>query len=131
MYQKIDICRLSTYNGVYSFYRDNIVIFFHMGFAVFLLFSVIIICYTNRAVTQKNEGRIPHDQLLLRRNDYSISLYDSVARRAVNNTVLLMIVDYGYLNVWNNSYINGNLSHYSNLLVLCMDLRLYNVCLVT
>lgn len=50
---------------------------------------------------------------------------------AVNNTVLVMIVDYGYIDMWRNSYINGNLSQYKNLAVFCGDKKTYDVISLT
>lgn len=37
-----------------------------------------------------------------------------------------MIVDYGYLNMWNNSYLASHLEKYDNLVVFCMDTLSYN-----
>ena len=54
-----------------------------------------------------------------------ISFSEHLSQRAVNNTVLMNLVDYGYINMWNNSYIYGNLSSYENLVVVCMDKESY------
>ena len=54
-----------------------------------------------------------------------VSFSEYLPLRAVNNTVLMNLVDYGYINMWNNSYIYGNLSSYDNLVVVCMDKESY------
>lgn len=54
------------------------------------------------------------------------SMESFLLQRAKNNTLLLMIVDYGYLNMWNNSYLASHLEEYDNLVVFCMDTLSYN-----
>ena len=54
-----------------------------------------------------------------------MSLQDYLSQKAVNGTVLLMMTDYGYMNMFVNSYRVGNLSQYQNLVVLCIDEQSY------
>ena len=56
-----------------------------------------------------------------------LSFSEYVSQRAVNNTVLLNLLDYGYINLWFNSYVYSNLSSYDNLVVVCMDKGSFNV----
>ena len=56
-----------------------------------------------------------------------LSLKDYYSQKAENGTVLLMMTDYGYMNMFLNSYMVGNLSQYKNLVVLCMDEQSYRV----
>lgn len=56
-----------------------------------------------------------------------VSLKDYLSQKAVNGTVLLMMTDYGYMNMFVNSYRVGNLSQYKNLVVLCIDEQSYRV----
>lgn len=56
-----------------------------------------------------------------------ISMESFLFQRAKNNTLLLMIVDYGYLNLWKNSYLASHLEKYDNLVILCMDTLSYTV----
>ena len=45
----------------------------------------------------------------------------------MNNTVLMMMMDFGFIHLWNSSYLSGNLSSYKNLVVLCMDKESFTV----
>ena len=54
-------------------------------------------------------------------------MFSFLSERAVNNSILLMMVDYGYLNMWNNSYRCGNLSQYSNVVIFCLDSESFHV----
>lgn len=54
-------------------------------------------------------------------------MFSFLSERAVNNSILLMMVDYGYLNMWNNSYRCGNLSQYSNVVIFCLDSKSFQV----
>ena len=63
---------------------------------------------------------------------YSVnSVYNSLHRmlswRSKNNTVFIMITDYGYLSHFYNCYSAGRLSQYDNLIVACLDVDCYNV----
>ena len=63
---------------------------------------------------------------------YSVnSVYNSLHRmltwRSRNNTVFIMITDYGYLHHFYNCYSAGRLSQYDNLIVACLDVDCYNV----
>ena len=55
----------------------------------------------------------------------------AVTRYKVNNTVLLMLTDWGYLNQFWNSYVVSNLKQYSNLVVACLDTEVYEVIVIT
>ena len=57
----------------------------------------------------------------------AVSYKDYLAQKAVNGTVLLMMTDYGYMDMFVNSYRVGNLSQYKNLVVLCIDEQSYRV----
>ena len=72
----------------------------------------------NRYLFQIRTGRCVHVPLLA-----------MLSNVAINNTILMMIVDYGYLDLWRNSYNAGNLSQYKNLIVFCLDERAYKVML--
>lgn len=54
-------------------------------------------------------------------------MFSFLSERAVNNSILLMMVDYGYLNMWNNSYRCGNLSQYSNVVIFCLDSKSFQI----
>ena len=56
-----------------------------------------------------------------------LSFSEYLSQRAVNNTVLMNLVDYGYINLWYNSYVYSNLSSYDNLVVVCMDKDTFKV----
>lgn len=51
----------------------------------------------------------------------------AVNKYKVNNTVLLMLTDWGYMNQFWNSYIVSDLKQYSNLVVACLDTQVYEV----
>ena len=57
--------------------------------------------------------------------DYDLESFLRI--RAVNNTIMLMMTDYGYLNHFLNVYYAGNLSQYPNLVVTCIDPQSYTV----
>lgn len=59
----------------------------------------------------------------------SSSLLQFVKGHAVNNTVLVMIVDFGYLRLFLNSYFTARLWEYPNLIILCLDIQSYHVIL--
>ena len=54
----------------------------------------------------------------------------AVNRYKVNNTVLLMLTDWGFFNQFWNSYVVSNLNQYSNLVVACLDTKVYEVMIV-
>lgn len=56
-----------------------------------------------------------------------VPLFAFLSNRAINNTILMMIVDYGFLDLWRNAYNAGKLSQYKNLVVFCLDEQSYNV----
>lgn len=56
-----------------------------------------------------------------------ITLESIISSNNVNNTVLLMMTDYGYLNHFLNVYYAGNLNQYPNLVVACIDKISYHV----
>ena len=47
--------------------------------------------------------------------------------KSVNNTVFIMITDYGYLKHFFNCYSAGHLDEYRNLIVVCLDTDCYDV----
>ena len=61
----------------------------------------------------------------------SMPFIQFVKSKAVNNTVFVMIVDFGYLRVFLNSYFTSRLWEYPNLVILCLDQRSFNVLLNT
>ena len=61
----------------------------------------------------------------------SMSFIQFVKSKAVNNTVFVMIVDFGYLRVFLNSYFTSRLWEYPNLVILCLDQRSFNVLFIT
>ncbi|KAM7455148.1 putative transferase [Blastocystis sp. subtype 1] len=80
------------------------------------------LCNGNPYMIMKRKGYMLH-----RRTGpcVRVPLLPMLTSRAINNTVLMMIVDYGYLDLWRNSYNAGNLSQYKNLIVLCLDEQSY------
>lgn len=61
----------------------------------------------------------------------SMPFIQFVKSKAVNNTVFVMIVDFGYLRVFLNSYFTSRLWEYPNLVILCLDQRSFNVLFIT
>lgn len=59
-----------------------------------------------------------------------VPLVAFLSKHAINNTVLLMIVDNETINTWKNSYTTGHLSRYKNLVVFCLDEQSYKVNLI-
>ena len=57
----------------------------------------------------------------------SHSLRQFIRNKTINNTVLVMVVDFGYLKVFLNSYFTSRLWEYPNLVVLCFDKRSFLV----
>ena len=74
----------------------------------------MIMKWNNRYLFHRRTGPCEH-----------VPLFAFLSNRAINNTILMMIVDYGYLDLWMNSYIAGNLSQYRNLVVFCLDEQSY------
>ena len=79
---------------------------------------------TTRRVLRKNRG-----YTLAKTEDRCshVPLYVFLSQHAVNNTLLLMIVDSGYIDLWRNSYYSGHLAEYPNLIVFCLDQQSYAV----
>ena len=61
----------------------------------------------------------------------SVSFIQFVKSKTINNTVFVMIVDFGYLRVFLNSYFTSRLWEYPNLVILCLDQRSFNVLFIT
>ena len=61
----------------------------------------------------------------------SMSFIQFVKNKTLNNTVFVMIVDFGYLRVFLNSYFTSRLWEYPNLVILCLDQRSFNVLFIT
>ena len=91
---------------------------------VFFVTTVLLYYFNTLSLLQKGElqtvGSIDYRALPLTMKSF-------LFHKAQNHTVLLMIADYGYLNMWNNAYITGKLSHYRNLVVFCLDRESYRV----
>lgn len=91
---------------------------------VFFVSTVLLYYFNAWSLLQKGElqtvGSIDYRALPLTMKSF-------LFHKAQNHTVLLMIADYGYLNMWNNAYIAGNLSRYNNLVVFCLDRESYRV----
>ena len=88
--------------------------------------AVLLYCFNTWSLLQIKELRTVTNA------DYRalpLTMKSFLYHKAQNHTVLLMIADYGYLNMWNNAYITGNLSHYHNLVVFCLDRESYRVIL--
>ena len=60
-------------------------------------------------------------------NNSHLSLTEAVLRYQVNNTVILMLTDSGYIHQFWNSYLVSKLDRYPNLVVACLDLQVYEV----
>lgn len=56
-----------------------------------------------------------------------ITLFEAIQRYKVNNTILLMLTDKGYISQFYNSYKANHLNKYSNLVVVCINEDAYNV----
>lgn len=56
-----------------------------------------------------------------------MSLQECLSQKAVDGTIMLMMVDYGYLDMFINSYRVGELSQYKNLIVFCLEEQSYRV----
>ena len=99
------------------------------------LLSVILIIYWLSFCNRKGANEYSTTVLSLtyqkddRRVKNKVSLKDFYSQKADNGTILLMMTDYGYLDMFLNSYRVGNLSQYKNLVVLCMDAKSYRVLL--
>ena len=91
------------------------------------LFVVLFIvhCLSFLPENEKTEHSILESSLAYHKEVREVSLQDYLAQKAVNGTVLLMMTDYGYMNMFVNSYRVGNLSQYQNLVVLCIDEQSY------
>ena len=78
---------------------------------------------------KKQRFRFAYEDLeyLDRKNYTYLSLASAIEKYNVNRTILLMLTDYGYLNVFWNSYIASKLDQYPNLLVACLDREVYDV----
>lgn len=76
---------------------------------------------------EKTEHSILESSLAYHKEVREVSLQNYLSQKAVNGTVLLMMTDYGYMNMFVNSYRVGNLSQYQNLVVLCIDEQSYRV----
>ena len=90
------------------------------------LFVVLFIvhCLSFLPENEKTEHSILESSLAYHKE---VSLQNYLSQKAVNGTVLLMMTDYGYMNMFVNSYRVGNLSQYQNLVVLCIDEQSYRV----
>ena len=91
------------------------------------LFVVLFIvhCLSFLPENEKTEHSILESSLAYHKEVREVSLQDYLSQKAVNGTVLLMMTDYGYMNMFVNSYRVGNLSQYQNLGVLCIDEQSY------
>ena len=93
------------------------------------LFVVLFIVYCLSFLPENEsvEYSVLKSSLAYHKGVREVSLKDYLAQKAVNGTVLLMMTDYGYMNMFVNSYRVGNLSQYQNLVVLCIDEQSYRV----
>ena len=66
-------------------------------------------------------------KLLDKKNYTYLSLASAIKKYHINNTILLMLTDKGYRDVFWNSYITSKLHQYKNLVVACLDRQVYNV----
>ena len=93
------------------------------------LFVVLFIVYCLSFLPENEsvEHSVLKSSLAYHKGVREVSLQDYLSQKAVNGTVLLMMTDYGYMNMFVNSYRVGNLSQYQNLVVLCIDEQSYRV----
>ena len=93
------------------------------------LFVVLFIVYCLSFLPENEsvEYSVLKSSLAYHKEVREVSLQDYLSQKAVNGTVLLMMTDYGYMNMFLNSYRVGNLSQYQNLVVLCIDEQSYRV----
>ena len=93
------------------------------------LFVVLFIVYCLSFLPENEsvEYSVLKSSLAYHKGVREVSLKDYLSQKAVNGTVLLMMTDYGYMNMFVNSYRVGNLSQYKNLVVLCIDEQSYRV----
>ena len=73
-------------------------------------------CYTFDFLNQRESQEFP-------------TLYEVVLKYQVNNTIVLMFTDKGYMNNLVSSYYSSKLYLYSNLIVVCGDIECYHVLL--
>ena len=105
-----------------------------------ILFAIIIVYWAFHFVRYDGGGVIIESALqyhtkekTVSYNDHpkkAVSYKDYLAQKAAKGTVLLMMTDYGYMDMFVNSYRVGNLSQYKNLVVLCIDEQSYRVSVV-
>ena len=55
------------------------------------------------------------------------SLSEAIDMYQVNNSILLMLTDLGYLDQFWNTYLYGNFTQYKNLIVACINQEAYEV----
>ena len=93
------------------------------------LFVVLFIvhCLSFLPENESVEYSVLKSSLAYHKGVREVSLKDYLSQKAVNGTVLLMMTDYGYMNMFVNSYRVGNLSQHQNLVVLCIDEQSYRV----
>lgn len=77
------------------------------------------------------ETVVDHRSLRYRRVYHENGLRAALSAKAIDNTVLLMLADYAYLPFLINSYQCGHLEKYSNLLILCLDKKSFEVRLLS
>ena len=73
-------------------------------------------CYTFDFLNKRESQELP-------------TMYEVVLKHKVNNTIILMYTDKGYMNNLVSSYYSSKLYLYSNLIVVCGDIECYHVLL--
>ena len=104
---------------------SSIVVMLSPSFVCLFLAAPVFLYYITMGYSLLSSERPVVDTLDC--STVNTTMISFLSQKACNKTILLMIVDYGYLDMWNNTYIAGNLSHYDNLAVFCMDRESYSV----
>ena len=95
------------------------------------VFVVLFVVYFLSFLSdERMEQSVLESSLAYHKEVKEVSYKEYLAQKAVNGTVLLMMTDYGYMDMFVNSYRVGNLSQYKNLVVLCIDEQSYRVSVV-
>lgn len=85
---------------------------------------------TNRPSYFKNvRYSFAYDNEVFRKNSTYpyLSLNEAIEKYKVDNSILLMFTNYGFINQFRNTYIASKLMNYKNLIVVCIDKRAYEV----
>lgn len=100
-----------------------------IAFGVCIIYTSILFLVKseNDGNNQNNRDASSYQMISISSQVIDYDLESFLQIRAVNNTIMLMMTDYGYLNHFLNVYYAGKLSQYPNLIVTCIDSQSYTV----